>query len=241
MNQPIRTIQVGRLECRHLPQSWAFDIERGGEIDAHWARQTRDNPKLYDGLVLLSRNVNVSANAQGETILSMDFFETRFSRFLAWRDFGFPDASVYNCFAMPALRSSDGAFLLGEMAPFHSSAGQLYFPAGTPDMNDVVDGRVDLEGSIIRELAEEAGLSARREELGAGWTVVFDLQRIACMKIIDWPEPAETILSRVRNFIASEDNPELANAHMISRRAQLDDPRLPEFMTAFLGEALMNP
>ena len=37
---------------------------------------------------------------------------------------------IDNCFSMAALRSDDGAFLLGEMAHHTYSAGQIYFPAG---------------------------------------------------------------------------------------------------------------
>jgi 8-oxo-dGTP pyrophosphatase MutT (NUDIX family) len=234
----VKIVRADRLDCRCAPYRWEFDDSRGAEIDAFWRARTSANPALYDGRVLLANRIEHGVDARRRAVLSMDFFETRFSRFLAWRDFGFPDAGVYNCFAMPALRSSDGAFLLGEMNTGHSSAGQLYFPAGTPDPSDLKDGRVDLEGSIIRELAEEAGLDARLDELEEGWTVVFESQRVACMKIIDWPEPAAAILSRVSDFIARETHPELAGAQMISRREQLADPRLPAFMTAFLAEVL---
>ena len=39
-----------------------------------------------------------------------NFFETGFADFLAWRDWGFPDRSLVNCFAMLALRASDGSY-----------------------------------------------------------------------------------------------------------------------------------
>ncbi len=61
---------------------------------------------------------------------------------------------------MAALRSADGAFLLGEMAPHTANAGQIYFAAGTPDLSDVFDGRVDLTASVKRELREETGMAA---------------------------------------------------------------------------------
>ena len=97
----------------------------------------------------------------GARILRMSLFKTRFSRFLVWRDLGWPDKSIYNCFSMPAVRARDGAYLLGEMGPSHSFAGQLYFPCGTPDPSDIVaDGCVDLDGSLVRELAEETGLAS---------------------------------------------------------------------------------
>ncbi len=87
------------------------------------------------------------------------YLETRFSRFIAWRDFGFPDRTMRNCFAMAALRAADGAFLLGVMGAHTANAGKVYFPAGTPDLDDVVGDRVDLAGSVARELGEETGLA----------------------------------------------------------------------------------
>lgn len=234
-----RVMAVDRLDCRLVAYRWRFGETRADEIDRHWAESRRANPSLYDGRVLLACRVEERADASGARALSMDLFETRFSRFLAWRDLGFPDETIYNCFSMAAVRALNGGFLVGEMNRRHSSAGALYFPAGTPDPADIVDdGRVDLEGSLARELAEEAGLDARRGARAPGWTVVFDRQRIACMKVIDWPEPEAALLAQVKAFLAREENPELADAHLIGRRASLTDPRLPAFMTAFLGQAL---
>ena len=78
--------------------------------------------------------------------------------FIAWRDWGFPDRAVRNCFAAGAIRASDGAFVLGVMGPQTANAGKIYFPAGTPDPGDVVGQEVDLAGSVRREIAEETGL-----------------------------------------------------------------------------------
>ena len=89
---------------------------------------------------------------------SAAYFETDFASFLAWRDWGFPDLHVFNGFGMGALRCSDGAFVLGEMGQHTSNAGRIYFPSGTPDLDDVVDGAVDISGSVARELEEETGL-----------------------------------------------------------------------------------
>ncbi len=171
-------------------------------------------------------------------VLEVDFFETRFSRFLAWRDFGFPGDEVYNCFAMPALRSLDGAYLLGEMGPGHSVAGLLYFPAGTPDPSDVVGDRVDLAGSVVRELAEETGFYIEPAALKPGWRVIRDCRRVACMKLIDWPLTSAQMIAEAERFIASEEAPELSRVHMIAEASQVDDWRIPLFMRAFLYDAL---
>jgi 8-oxo-dGTP pyrophosphatase MutT (NUDIX family) len=238
LSQGARIATVDRLECRLVQHRWEFAERRADEIDRFWRARVGANPTLYDGRVLLACRVDEGADSDGRATLFMNLFETRFSRFLAWREFGAPDEKAYNCFAMPALRSADGAFLVGEMNAHHSSAGALYFPAGTPDPSDVREGHVDMRGSLIRELAEEAGLSAQEGVMAPGWTIVFDRQRVACMKIIDHPQPAAAILWRVKDFIAREETPELADVHMIFRRGQLDDRRLPAFMTAFLAQVL---
>lgn len=232
-------LRAHHLDCRVTEHRWAFEEARGAEIDAYWRERAAANPALYDGRVLLANRVEQLEDEAGRATLRMSLFETRFSRFLAWRDFGFPDTGVYNCFAMAALRSREGAFLLGEMSPSHSSAGKLYFPAGTPDPSDVLaDGRVDMEGSLLREFAEETGLDAGEGKFASGWTVVFERQRVACMKTVDSREASSAILARVRAFLAQEANPELSDALMVSRREQLADPRIPRFMTAFLETAL---
>ncbi len=238
MTDAVRILEVDRLDCRLVRHDWEFERRYEREIVAHWAERKSSNTALFDGPVLLACRVEPRQNAAGGRVLGLDFFEVTFSRFLAWRDFGFPDREVYNCFAMPAVRTSDGAFLLGVMGPRHSCAGQLYFPAGTPDRNDIVGDRVDLDGSAIRELAEETGVCVDEIMFAPGWRVVFDSQRIACMKIIDWPTSATELAGQVERHIAREKDPELASGYMLGARDQLSDPRLPAFMTAFLEPLL---
>jgi 8-oxo-dGTP pyrophosphatase MutT (NUDIX family) len=231
---------VDRLDCRLVPHRWAFAEAQAAEIDRRWAKCVSENPALYDGPVLLACRAEIMSEGDAR-VLRLDAFETSFSRFLVWRDFGCPDEGVFNCFAMPALRSSDGAFLVGEMAPGHSAAGKRYFPGGTPDPSDVVAGGVvDLTGSLIRELLEETGLPAHEGAAEPGWTVLFDGQRIACIKQLRWPEPAAEIRARVQAFIASEAEPELCDVHMLRPGLQTD-PRLPAFMVAYLAHAAKLP
>jgi 8-oxo-dGTP pyrophosphatase MutT (NUDIX family) len=231
--------EVDRLDGALATHDWSFDRERGAEIDAHWRASLIANPALYDGKVLMSHGLE-ERRSGNERLLSIDFFETRFSRLLAWRDFGWPEAGgARNCFAMAALRCADGAFLLGEMNTGHSAAGRLYFPCGTPDLSDVTaDRRVDLYASLRREFMEETGLEIEEGTVAWDWRVVTQGRRVACMKLVDWPRSAAETKARARAFLAREAAPELADVHMISRRDQLAPARLPDFMASFLATLL---
>jgi 8-oxo-dGTP pyrophosphatase MutT (NUDIX family) len=235
-----RLLAVDRLHCVLEPNSWDFPTRYAADIEAHWRKETSANPGLYDGRVLLARRIEESVHpGDGRKSLSIGFFEAPFSSFLAWRDFGFPDKGVFNCFAMAALRSKDGAFLLGEMSAQHSSPGAVYFPAGTPDLLDVrQDGAVDLKGSVARELFEETGLSLDHAAPEPGWTVVFDGQYVACMKTIASPESGAELRARAEAHVARETSPELAAIHLVSRRGDLAHPKLANFVRVFLEPLL---
>lgn len=227
--------EVDRLICRRVDYVWPYERDNADVIQKHWAARLRQIPSMYDGRVLLANRVETSVDGDA-SLLRLEVFETSFSAFLAWRDTGWPDRSVFNCFSMPAVRSCDGGFLVGEMTSDHSVAGALYFPCGTPDPSDLdTTGAVDLLGSLRRELAEETGLDADRGALRPGWTIVVDRQFIACVRIIDWPEPSSTLVAEARRRIAEQSRPELADVHILTPPSNLTDPRLPPYMTIFLS------
>src|SRR6185437_10809640 len=118
-----------------VPRSWPFAVERRAEIDAHFAMLRRDKPALFNGRVLVQHSHEIAGAA-----LRGEYLETDFASFIAWRDWGFPDTTMRNCFGLGALRGSDGGFLLGVMGAHTANAGRIYFPGGTPDPSDVFDG-----------------------------------------------------------------------------------------------------
>ena len=154
-------LRATELVVVHRPWEWA--VREQARIAAHWAAQAKGNSTLFDGRVLVAWHYEIV-----DDVLRGSCLETDFSKFLAWRDFGFPDTSIVNIFAMAALRAEDGAYLMGVMGQHTANPGRIYFPAGTPDPNDVVDGSVDLAGSVIRELMEETGLGTGDVTIGSG-------------------------------------------------------------------------
>src|SRR5947208_3588062 len=137
--------RVTALDLRYEPWAWPFEDQRRAEIATHFASKQREKPAIWNGRVLLGRD---PAFADGR--LSASYFEADFASFLAWRDWGFPDRDVFNGFGMGALRASNGAFVLGEMGSHTANGGRVYFPSGTPDLDDVRDGRLDIPLSVAR-------------------------------------------------------------------------------------------
>ena len=139
---------------------------------------------------------------------------------------------------MGALQSADGAFMLGAMGAGTTSAGRLYFPAGTPEPADVgPDGAVDLPGNILRELAEETGLAPPDVVLDEDWTLVFDGARVACMKRVRCRLDARAMLERFAAFRAGERDPELDALVPMRSPADFQAERMPDFMLTYLRHA----
>jgi hypothetical protein len=236
---PPRIEEIAAIDIRLEQRPWPFAIDHAREIDEHWAELVKHNPHHYNGRVLLMHRLDVVATAAGRR-LEGSCFIAEYKAFLAWRDFGFPDRTINNVFAMAALRSSDGAFLLGEMGRATASAGQIYFPAGTPEPGDLVAGTVDFQGSVLRELEEETGIGADEIALVPGWTVVFQGSRVACMKRIDSALSAAELVLRGAAFIAQEKQPELAGLKAVFGIQDLDEKRMPDFIQTYLRHAFIR-
>src|SRR6202040_1676217 len=145
----------------------------------HFAVQQRKKPGIWNGRILLGRD---PVFAEGR--FSAQYFEADFASFLAWRDWGFPDQEVFNGFGMGALRCSDGAFVLGEMGQHTANGGRIYFPSGTPDLDDVSGLSVDIAGSVAREVEEETGLTSEDYRAAEHWDCVVTPTAIAMMQIL---------------------------------------------------------
>ena len=122
---------------------------------------------IWNGRVLLLHHQVLT-----DGVFRGEYLETDFASFAAWCHWGRPTAAVHDCFGAAAIRSADGAYLLGVMGAHTFNAGQIYFPCGTPDPVDIVNRKVDLGFSVRRELKEETGLDVAEFTAEPGWTAV---------------------------------------------------------------------
>jgi 8-oxo-dGTP pyrophosphatase MutT (NUDIX family) len=226
---PLTIHRVTQLDMRYGKWTWPFAVERRADIDAHFAAKQAEKPKLWNGRVLLGRNPVFTVDR-----FSADYFEADFASFLAWRDWGFIDKSVFNGPGMGALRGNAGAFVLGEMAAHTANAGRIYFAAGTPDLDDLRDGMVDIPGSVAREVEEETGLTAADYSADGPWHCVVMDGVIAIIRILDVNLPGEALRAKIERNLAGQQSPEFSAIHLV-RGVSDFTPAMPRFVTAFIA------
>lgn len=227
MSLPQDVIRIETLDLSLSPYDWVFARERHAEIAAHFEAAQREKPALWNGRILLMHQREFAG-----TLLRGRYFETDFANFMTWRDFGFPASPVANCFALGVLQGSDGGYVLGVMGGHTMNAGRVYFPGGTPDPNDLVGTRVDLELSVRREVQEETGLAPSHFDIDPGWDCVPGGPLIALLKPMRARETADQLHERIVDHIASEQEPELAGAAIVRSLADLHD-KMPAFVQTF--------
>jgi 8-oxo-dGTP pyrophosphatase MutT (NUDIX family) len=225
----IQITELDRVDIAVEHWSWKFAIARRDEIDRHFAQLQRDRLGVWNGRVLLLNRSAISGR-----VLRGTCFETDYASFCAWRSCNFADPAIANVFAAAALEAADGAFLVGEMAPYTAAAGQLYFPAGTPEPDDIdADGKLDLADNVRRELKEETGLDIGEFEAAPGWCMVRDRNFVALLKRLKARENAPELRSRIMRYLASVPQPELVDIRIVRAPGDLDS-RMPGFVIAFL-------
>ena len=223
-------VRLDGVDFRFRQRTWPFAEARKAEIAEHFRAVQAAQPALWNGRILLACEHAVADRAMTGTYL-----ETDYASFIAWRDWGFEDSFVRDVFPQSVLVAADGAFLLGVMGGHTANPGHLYFPSGMPDTSDIAGDRVDLEGNLMRELAEETGLTAADVTVDDGWTAILDGPRIALLRVVRIAEPAEALRRRILANFASVAEPELVDMHIVRSRADYV-PGMTAYVTAYLDD-----
>lgn len=236
MPEAHRLTRLTRIEARLVAYDWPWARENVGVIEDNWRLRKARSPAMFDGPVLLS-----CACAVGEGTCRIDLFETTFSRFIAYCDIAHRDRSTFdgrvaNAFAAIVPWTADGAVLVGEMGAHTANAGQLYFPCGTPDRDDVRGACVDLAGSAARELFEETGLALPPDAAHA-WILLEGEGRLAFLRPVKFPESAAALCRRIEKHRLGETEPELAGLRVVRGAGDIDAGRTPGFVRAYLADA----
>ena len=121
-----------------------------------------------------------------------------------------------------------------------ANAGRIYFPSGTPDLDDVRDGAVDIAGSVARELQEETGLTPADYRDEAHWHCVLTDRSMAMVKVLRVDMPGEALRARIVGNLALQQSPELSGIHLVRGKADLTDA-MPRFVTRVPRSPVLDP
>lgn len=222
---------VDAIDIRMSAAPLPFAVREAEAIAARWAEATAANPALFDGPILLFSDVSAEAGRLAATA-----HRTGFSSLLHLVSVDDPEGRAKNLFGAAAVVAADGVCLLGRMSDRTAFPGTIKFPGGTPDDLDVrPDGSVDLLGSIVRELAEEAGLDVADGSVDRTVVVTVDGPLIAIHAVVRFPVAAAALRARIEEFIAAEADPEMVAAVEHRLGDPLDGLPMPGYTRAFLA------
>jgi 8-oxo-dGTP pyrophosphatase MutT (NUDIX family) len=227
--------QVARIEAHLEDWDWEWSVKNRSAIATYWQSICGENKDLYDGFVLLMHQGGIEGD-----IYRSRYFKTQYSNFLALRDWGQPDKSVRNGFSCAALQTLDGAFLLGVMGTHTSNAGKIYFPAGTPDLNDCIGNRVDLAGSAARELIEETGFGPDQVIFDGRITLVDEALRVAFLCHAQLKMTAQDAVAYFRRWQSQQSKPELADLHVVRTKHDLIPARMHPYLLDWFSTILID-
>lgn len=227
--------RIRHIDATLASGPWPYAERHGEAIRSAWAVWTAANPALFNGTVLLL----CGGAVEGETFRGR-YRAVEFAAFLHFMRLGEPDGVTRNGFGLAGLTGADGALVMGVMGGHTANAGRIYFPGGTPDPSDLVDGRIDLAGSIVRELREETGLSPAELSFDEGFWLHEDDKRLAFIKPIVSPLTGLALAETIRERLAGQDEPELSGVHVVATADDLRPDLMPPFQLAYaewwLGE-----
>lgn len=223
--------RVAHLDLTVEPFDWPFRTEQREKIADHFAAVQAAKPDIWNGTCLQCRNPRIEGD-----VFRADYFKTDYATFLAWRDWNLFDGTVFHCFSGGALRSADGAFVLGRMSAQTANAGRVYFPSGTPDPADITGDKVDFAASVVREMAEETGLTANDYIAADRWTIVDSGRVKACYRLLQSPLRAAELVATIERNLAQQEKPELDRIIPVWGPDGLTDS-MPEFVQAYLADA----
>lgn len=209
-------------------------IAEAAAIEAHWAREQLERPWLFNGTVLMHRGLHLH-----DGVISGTSHRVPFAALLHWIKTN-PRADVWHLFGSGLILTCDGALLLIRMAARTANPGKVYAPSGSLDESDIEDGRINVEGSILREVMEETGCDltrSRSEQQLWGWR---QGGRVAIFRRFELDEPASVVVERMRQHIRTDPEQEIDDVVVV--RAPGDaGSNVPAHMQAMIDFHFARP
>lgn len=209
---------------------WSYATAQAAAIDAHWAEALRQSPKYFNGNVHMTHWVRCDGGTLTAEMIRVDF-----KAYLYWRACGFPSAGIIDAFGSALIRTADDAVVLVRQRPGQVNSGLYYLPGGFVDGDDMAaDGRVDLRGSVNREVLEETGLDGDALEVLPGYWVTRAGPHLSIAVGYLIAMPAAETLEHINRYIAAHPDGELESAIAVRRVQDLQHLAMPEYARRLL-------
>jgi 8-oxo-dGTP pyrophosphatase MutT (NUDIX family) len=173
------------------------------EIEANWEREAKANPHLFNGQMVLQRHL-----AYDEGVIRGVAHVIPYSTLLWWRrqpDF----EGALHLFGYPVIVSSDGAIIAIRMSERTANPGQVYCAAGSLDLSDIIDGKLDLVVNMVREVREETGLDLSEAEADPHFYASHKDNRIVVFRFYRFPVTAEELTTRIEAHMPHDEEQEI--------------------------------
>ena len=232
-----RIHRVTTLDLRVTSWDWPFARRRvaARSIGAFRRGATAPSRKLWNGRVLLARNARLTGDR-----LPRRVFRDRLCELPRLARLGLSGQG-----RLQRLWHGRAARLRRRLRARRDGPGTprmqvaSIFPSGTPDLDDIRDGTVDIAGSVAREVEEETGLtSARTIAPPPDWCCVDTGVSLAMIRMLARRSAGRCACARrSRPILRGRSAPELSAIHLVRKRSDLTDA-MPRFVTAYLEAQL---
>ena len=197
--------------------AWAYATGHREAILAEFDEQKRAHPGYFNGEI----QILLDHRLEGDRFVG-HFARSDFASFVYWRAHGHQDETVRDCFGCAVVRSREGHIVLGVQAGGNLNSGRAYFPSGFIDPADVgADGRIDIDGSILREIVEETGVRAEALTRKSGYILVAAGMSIAIAAEYVSQLSAAALRAQMTANLAREEAPELVEILTVGNLADI--------------------
>jgi len=202
------------------PSQHPFERGNAEAIATNWQREIVAKPALFDGTVVLLSELGYTGGR-----LFGRCHAVRYSTFMYWRRDRVGTAA--HAFAHPMLVTKDNALIAIRMAGHTVNAGRVYFAAGSFEPEDFPGGRVDPHGNMVREVLEETGLDISGARRGGRHYALATERGTVIFRRYFLDADAGDIAASIRDFVASEAEPEIDGPVVIRDARDLPEGLMP--------------
>ena len=197
---------IDGVDIAVLPGPHPFHAEQSQAAADNWEREIAANPALFDGQMVFLRQLQLR-----DGVLQAAAHMVPFSTFMWWRRQP-GGAGGIHLFGWAILISSDNAIIAIRMGAQTANPGQVYCAAGSLDAHDVIDGRCDLEGNMVREVREETGLDLAQARPVSGLHALHRDRRFTVFRFFRFERTAAALLADIAAHMQVDEEKEIDGA-----------------------------